>query len=205
MEPSDPRRDSVSAWLRLAKPIPASLGADQVEVLDLGPYGAMLSGPCTVEAGSEADLTFGDVTVRCLITGVADHTGGEDKDLLVRFVGESESLASFIAGYRAQIERAAAANLDGDVAHNVIDGDRMLSDLGAAARESDEFLLCRFNGRRWTRELTTSREQPHDGFTISAGETEDQIALLQMAYEESPESERRLLRDFAAESLSPGR
>jgi hypothetical protein len=81
----------------------------------------------------------------------------------------------------------------------------MLSDLGSAARSSHGFLRCRFNAGTWTGEMTPSRDQPADGFTILASETEDQIQLLQLAYEESGEDERTLLREFAAASLSPDR
>ncbi|HEX2121627.1 MAG TPA: hypothetical protein VHL59_08300, partial [Thermoanaerobaculia bacterium] len=140
----------------------------------------------------------------CRITGVADHQLTADTDLLVRFVERSETLAAFIADYEEQIHRAEAANAEGDGARNVIDGDRMLSDLGAAARSKETFLRCQLGSRGWVRDVTASRDQPPDGFTISAAETEDQVQLLQLAYEESDERERRLLREFAAASLSPG-
>lgn len=200
--------DSVPAWLRLAKPIPAKLGAEALLILDVGPSAALLSGRCSYAPGTEHDLSFVDgmrVKVRCLITGVADHRLTPDTDVLVRFLERSESLAEFIAGYAEQIRRAEAANAEGDASRNVIDGDQMLSDLGSAARSRQPFVRCRFGARGWSREVTSSREQPFDGFTISAAETEDQIQLLQLAYEESDEGERRLLREFAAASLSPNR
>jgi hypothetical protein len=140
-----------------------------------------------------------------VITGVADHELTPDSDLLVRFLERSDALADFIAGYEEQIRRAEEANAEGDAARNVIDGDRMLSDLGSAARSMQTFLRCQFRAGSWRREGTAIRDQPSDGFTVSASETEDQIQLLQLAYEESDERERRLLREFAAASLSPAR
>jgi hypothetical protein len=206
LEPT--RRESFAAWLRLAKPIPAKLGTEALLMLDVGPSGALLSGRCSYAAGTEHDLSFVDgmrVKVRCLITGLADHQRTPDTDVLVRFVEQSGTLADFIAGYEEQIRRAEAANADGDATRNVIDGDRMLSDLGSAARSKRAFLRCRLSDGRWSREVTASREQPSDGFTIAASETEDQVTLLQLAYEESGVEERHLLREFAAASLSPDR
>lgn len=201
------RRESFAVWLRLAKAIPAKLGSDAVLMIDLGPTGALLSGRCNHAAGTEHELAFADsgfrVRLRCLITGVAAHQQTSDTDLLVRFLEPSDALNAFIARYEQQIHAAEAANAEGDAARNVIDGDRMLSDLGAAARATQSFLRCELRARGWSREMTESVEQPREGFTISASETEDQIRLLQLAYEESDERDRRLLREFAAASLSP--
>jgi hypothetical protein len=207
LEPT--RRESFAAWLRIAKPIPAKLGSDAVLMLDVGLSGALLSGRCSYTAGTEHELAFAEggirVRVSCVITGVADHQLTPDTDLLVRFVGPSETLSEFVAQYEEQIRRAETANAEGDAARNVIDGDRMLSDLGAAARSQETFLRCQFGSGGWNREVTEKRDQPPDGFTISAAETQEQVDLLQLAYEESDEHERRLLREFAAASLSSQR
>lgn len=193
------------AWLRLAKPIAAKLGDDAVLVLDLGAAGALLSGHASWTPGSEHDLAFAHggrrVLVRCCITAVAEHPLPPDKDLLVRFREPNHELADFIARYEAQIHRAEEANAEGDLARNIIDGDRLLSDLGAAARTTENYLQCRLENGRWTRQRTAHRHQPAEGFTVSAAETEDQIGLLQLAYEESDADGRRLLQEFAAESL----
>jgi hypothetical protein len=200
-------RESFAAWLRLAKPIPATFGEERVVVLDLGPSGALLMGQCDVEQGAERELAFldgrGNVRVPALVTAVADHGLSPDRDLLVRFQEPGAGLPEFIARYESQIRRAEQANAEGDLEHNVIDGDRMLSDLGSAARSNEPFLRCQLNAGRWTRESTTRRDQPPDGFTISAAETEDQVTLLQLAYEESDEDGRHALREFAAVSLPP--
>lgn len=199
------RRDAFAAWLRLAKPIPATFGEERVLVLDLGPSGALLSGHCSYEQGAEHELAFldgrGNVRVRGVVTGTADHGRSADRDLLVRFQENGTGLAEFIARYEEQIRRAEQANAEGDLEHNVIDGDRTLADLGSAARSNEPFLRCRLQAGRWTRDTTTSREQPPDGFTISAAESEDQVTLLQLAYEESDEDGRHALREFAAVSL----
>ena len=122
-----------ATWLRLAKPIPATFGEQRVLVLDLGSSGALLSGQCDHEQGAEYELAFldgrGNVTVRGLVTGVADHGLTPHRDLLVRFQERGTGLSEFIARYEEQIRRAETANAEGDIEQNVIDGDRMLSDL----------------------------------------------------------------------------
>lgn len=202
---SDGTRGSFAAWLRLAKPIPATFGEHRVLVLDLGPSGALLSGQCDYEQGAEHELAFldgrGNVQVLGLVTGVADHGLSPHRDMLVRFREQGLGLSEFIARYQEQIRLAEVANAEGNLEQNVIDGNRMLSDLGSAARSNEPFLRCRLNAGLWTREITASRPQPPDGFTISAAETEDQVTLLQLAYEESDEDGRHALREFAAASL----
>jgi hypothetical protein len=197
--------ESLASWLRLAKPIPATFGDQRLLVLDLGATGALLSGQCDFEQGTIADLSFldgrGNVSVLALVTGVADHASSPHRDLLVRFQDRGTGLSDFIARYEDQIRRAEIANANGDIDHNVIDGDRMLSDLGLAARANEPFLRCQLIAGVWTRTVTESREQPLDGFTISAAETDDQVKLLQLAYEEADEDSRSALREFAAVSL----
>lgn len=199
------RRGSFAGWLRLAKPIPAMFGDQRVMVLDLGPTGALLSGQCDSEQGDEQELTFldgrGNVKVHGLVTAIADHGLSPHRDLLVRFQDRGAGLVEFIARYEEQIRLAEVANAEGDIAHNVIDGDRMLSDLGAAARANEPYLCCRLQAGRWTCEVTSNSIQPRDGFTISAAETEEQVALLRLAYEEADEHGRNALREFAAASL----
>ena len=200
-----PSHRSFATWLRLAKPIPATFGEQRVLVLDLGLSGALLSGQCDSEQGEEHELAFldgrGNVQVRGLVTGVADHGLSPHRDLLVRFHEPGIGLADFIARYEEQIRRAEVANAEGQIEQNVIDGDRMLSDLGLAARSNEPFLQCRLNAGLWRREITATPRQPPDGFTISAAETDDQVTLLQLAYEEADEDGRRALREFAAVSL----
>lgn len=204
-DPGGAPRDLLVSWLRLAKPIPASFGEQRLLILDLGASGALLSGQCDFEQGTMAELSFldgrGNVSVTGMVTGVADHATSPHRDLLVRFQDRGNGLAEFIARYEEQIRLAEIANANGDIDHNVIDGDRMLSDLGLAARSNEPFLRCQLQAGVWTRTVTERREQPADGFTISAAETEDQVRLLELAYEEADDDSRRALREFAAVSL----
>jgi hypothetical protein len=55
---------------------------------------------------------------------------------------------------------------------------------------------------RWTSEYTSTSEQPTEGFTIAAGETEEQVALLCQTYEAGDDEARRLTRMFAELSIA---
>ena len=127
-------------------------------------------------------------------------------EILRRTETQLQSIAPNIEGSMRQAEleirQAEEANASGRSDSNVIDGDRTLSDLGSAAREGEGgFISCRFVGNRWRRQWTLRKEQPPDGFTLAGHEPEDQIRLLEQAYEESSEEDRNLLRKFAAASI----
>ena len=64
------------------------------------------------------------------------------------------------------------------------------------------FLRCDFIAGRWLRTPTTKGDQPPEGFTISAEEEPDQIERLCSAYERADLSGRKLIRTFAALSIS---
>lgn len=58
-----------------------------------------------------------------------------------------------------------------------------------------------FRGGKWTSRENRSAEQPYDGFTVAAFESEQQIEILKLAYEEADREGRELIRRFAAASL----
>jgi len=64
------------------------------------------------------------------------------------------------------------------------------------------YLTLRFVNAAWRRLETVDPVQPADGFTVSIEEQPGQIALLCSSYERLKDSERKLIRDMAALSLS---
>jgi hypothetical protein len=67
---------------------------------------------------------------------------------------------------------------------------------------SDEFIRCEFRGGRWSRTKTKESRQPEQGFTVGANEVPARIDMLCRAYESGDEEGRRLIRTFAAMSIS---
>lgn len=68
--------------------------------------------------------------------------------------------------------------------------------------KGDEFIRCELRANGWTKTTTRDAKQPADGFTISASETPQKVAMLCRAYESGDADGRRLIRTFAALSIS---
>jgi hypothetical protein len=61
-----------------------------------------------------------------------------------------------------------------------------------------------FTDGEWHSAFVSIADQPADGFTIAAGETEDQVALLCQTYESGDEEARRMTRMLAELSVAGG-
>jgi len=66
----------------------------------------------------------------------------------------------------------------------------------------DEFLRCEMRHARWVKTSTRDPQQPEHGFTISSSEPASKVAMLCRAYEIGDPDGRRLIRTFAALSIS---
>ena len=69
--------------------------------------------------------------------------------------------------------------------------------------KGDDFVRYELRGGKWTTTATREPRQPHgEGFTISASETASKAQMLCRAYESGDADGRRLIRTFAALSIS---
>ena len=69
--------------------------------------------------------------------------------------------------------------------------------------KGDDFVRYELRGGKWTTTATREPRQPHgEGFTISASETASKASMLCRAYESGDADGRRLIRTFAALSIS---
>jgi hypothetical protein len=69
--------------------------------------------------------------------------------------------------------------------------------------KGDDFVRYELRGGKWSQTATRESRQPHgEGFTISATETASKAAMLCRAYESGDADGRRLIRTFAALSIS---
>lgn len=66
----------------------------------------------------------------------------------------------------------------------------------------DEFVRCEMRQRQWVKTSTRDPQQPENGFTISSNEPASKVAMLCRAYEMGDFDGRRLIRTFAALSIS---
>lgn len=68
--------------------------------------------------------------------------------------------------------------------------------------KGDNFVRCELRANGWVRTDTKDPQQPINGFTISASETPQKIAMLCRTWEIGDAEARRLIRTFAALSIS---
>ena len=68
--------------------------------------------------------------------------------------------------------------------------------------KSENLVRCELRGTQWVKTPTRDSAQPENGFTISADETPDKIEMLCRAYQSGDADGRKLIRTFAALSIS---
>ena len=106
--------------------------------------------------------------------------------------------------WKRKLEKRQEENLAGEAGAEPASA-AMLS-VGQAFREHKfGYRAFVFRGGKWTSRESRSFEQPYDGFTVAAFETDQQIELLKLAYEEADREGRDLIRRFAAASLAGGK
>jgi hypothetical protein len=66
----------------------------------------------------------------------------------------------------------------------------------------DEYIRCELRQKTWVKTSTREPQQPEHGFTISNAEPPSKVAMLCRAYEIGDHDGRRLIRTFAALSIS---
>jgi predicted RNA-binding Zn ribbon-like protein len=68
--------------------------------------------------------------------------------------------------------------------------------------KSDSLVRCELRGGEWVKTSTRDSTQPESGFTVSADETPDKVEMLCRAYARGDADGRKLIRTFAALSIS---
>jgi hypothetical protein len=183
--------------LTLQQPLDGWFGDFAVRLIDVSAAGALieLDEPIPPEArallrfywrGEEVELMA--ETARTLDSGAG-----------LRFVEESESLQRLIAVSATEALHALEANARGDRAANIV-GDETLT--SAWRRPATGFIRWSWDGSRWTSRHSLLPDQPADGFTIPAGEADEQVTLLCRTYEDGDAEARRLTRVFAELSVA---
>lgn len=117
----------------------------------------------------------------------------------LHFLEESEALQTLIAASSAEVNRALEANARGDRPSNVI-GDETLTAFWQ--RPTQGYVCWTYEeGKGWTSRDSKTPDQPGNGFTISAGEADEQVEMLRRTYETGDEEARRMTRLFAEMSV----
>ena len=104
---------------------------------------------------------------------------------------------------RALLRQRADAWADPSVMKGVDESSGSFStDLLTSWMNARPFIRCRLDEKgRWEQERVDDSEQPERGFTISADEKEEDVALLRRTYEIASAEQKSLIRLFARLSI----
>ena len=183
--------------IHFPQPLTGRLGATEVRLIDLSVLGARVEHARPLAAGGHSRIVFewdGEpIAADCRIVrsrlekGV--HRSGIEFDNLPRPLRETIRRLIEIHLRRAFDEQRRAAR------------DVILPPLDAIASIDNGYVCLTLDGGAWLRKRTHDPGQPHEGFTVSADETDAQIELLREAYERSDRHGRKLIQIFAQLSI----
>lgn len=187
--------------LRVDPPIPATLGSQNVSIIEIGVLGVRIRHEEPI-AGDSLELKFttdDDVILRCelvrttgqapsLQTGVrflaaVGNSGDRLRDLLARRVADEFEIRRKMP--RDSIPTAAA-----------VDGDKTVRGKDAA------FVCFRLEKGQWRRRAAFLPEQPVTGFTVARWVEPAETGRLCQVYQAADEEGRRLIQLFAELSVS---
>lgn len=186
-------------------PIRARAGQTRVFVLDASMNGFRVAhqepihSPCTLRI----DWEGGPILAECVVVRQGTHRPAKtafEKPTYHSGLHIERILPAYESALRGMIAYYVERALDEQRANA-----RGIPATAAASFQTGKgtsFLRCDFIAGRWLRTPTMKGDQPPEGFTISADEHPDQIERLCSAYERADMPGRKLIRTFAALSIS---
>lgn len=184
--------------LTLAAPLDGWFGDFAIRLVDVSATGAQIENDELIPPDARGLLRFWWRGTEVEILAQTARLIHESRTGL-RFLEESALLNEHIASSATEVLRALEANLTGDRTSNVI-GDETLT---AASRNLATCYVCwTLTADGWSGRVSSDPGQPRSGFTISAGEPEEDVAMLRRTYESGDTESRRLTRMFAELSVS---
>ena len=183
--------------LTLTEPLDAWFGDFNVRLVDVSITGAQIQHEEPIPSGARGLLRFywrGQEVEILASTARLIETGRSG----VHFLEENDALRGLIAASASDMLRALEANARGDRAANIV-GEETLT--AAWTRPIAGYIEWTFDGNRWNARPRRNADQPENGFTISAAESEDQVELLRRTYETGDGEARRLTRMLAELSI----
>lgn len=184
--------------LYLKKPLSGSFGKHRVKLIDVSAVGALIEETAKVAVGTKAKLKFKwrKQPVEIMAEAVRNIEGRAG----LKFLEESELLRRLIAESVTEVLRAQQANMDGKREENVVGEDTLTA--ASAGLRGRGYMNYSFADGKWTKRQSLIPDQPEEGFTVSAAEPEDQVALLRDAYERGDDEARRMTRLLAELSVA---
>lgn len=185
--------------LHLTKPVDGWFGDFSVLIVEVSASGAKIVHDDPIPNGSRGLLRFSwrgaDVEMLSQITRSDGARSG------VHFLDSNAELREMIASSANEVLRAQQANAQGDRARNIV-GDETLTAASAGVRAASGFLQYHLTPNGWKCHRALLPDQPDDGFTVSANESQEQIDLLCTTYESGDAEAKRMTRMIAEVSVT---
>ncbi len=185
--------------LNLTKPLDGWFGDFSVLVVEVSASGAKIVHDDELPKNSRGLLRFSWRERDLEILSEIVHSEGARSG--VQFVDHSAELRSMIADSANEVLRAQEANAAGDRARNVV-GDETLTAASAGVRPASGFLQYHLAPGGWKCHRALLPDQPDDGFTVSANESQEQIDLLCRTFETGDAEAKRMTKMIAQLSVT---
>ena len=189
--------------LLLDPPLPATLGAAPVSLMEIGVLGArVLHGEPLSEEHADLHFSWNDEEIAMKCSVVRTFSGRDSHGGLqsgVRFLAAIDDSGHRLRAMLAELVVRAldASHSDSGVRPAAaIDGDKTIRGRDAA------FLCYRLEEGAWHRRRVFLPEQPATGFTVARTEDSEEMQRLCDVYAAADEEGRRLIRLFAELSVS---
>jgi hypothetical protein len=187
--------------LTLSAPVDGWFGDFAVRLVNISASGALCQSDDAIPLAARALLRFywrgAEVEV------LAETARSSDGQTALAFLDESDVLRTLLADSAREILKAQEANAGGDRAANIV-GDETLT--SASARpHTGSFITWILGEDGWKAQRSLLPDQPPNGFTVSAGEPDEQIELLCRTYESGDVHARNLTRLLAELSVLGGK
>lgn len=180
--------------LNLAQPLDGWFGDFPIRMIDVSATGALVEYDEAIPPDARGLLRFfwrGE-EIELLAETVRSH----DNRAGVHFLDDDVRLRQFISASATEVLIAQVANAEGRREDNVV-GDGTLT----ARSQASKFVSWLFTNGKWSARASLLPDQPKDGFTVSSGESEEQVDLLRRTYESGDTESRRLTRLLAELSV----
>jgi PilZ domain-containing protein len=185
--------------LYLTKPLKGRFGNRSVSLIDVSAAGALIADGDEIPIGERKNLRFTWRKKKVMIKAETVRT--EEGRAGLRFLEDNKILRGLIAKSATEMLKAQQANMDGKREENIV-GDETLTAASAGLLRGKGYMVYNLEQGVWTKRRAIIPEQPPNGFTVSAGEPEDQVALLCDAYQRGDEEARRMTRLLAELSVA---
>ena len=185
--------------LNLTKPIDGTFGDLPVMVVEVSVGGAQIVHDTPIKKGATALLRFEWRGQKLMVLAQVTRTDGSRSG--VHFLENNDVLVKMVNAWAAEVLNAQQANVDGNREGNVV-GDGTLTAVSAGARAMAVFLQYHLTPSGWKCHRALLPDQPEDGFTVSANESQEQIDLLCRTYEGGDAEAKKMTRMIAGLSIN---